>query len=262
VWPRVSDRRAFVIVHSGVNVLAWLSLWFWQRSPYGRFLSHRENEGVHTLGAHYLVFASVFVAGWTLMTVAMMLPTSLPLVALFHSFVRTRPHQLQLVAVLVAGYLGVWTAFAVVVHAADLGLHRTVDRFGWLHANAWMISAATILFVGVYQFTPLKYRCLDKCRSPLSFIMEHWRGGSERAQALRLGLSHGLFCVGCCWALMLLMFAVGVGNIGWMLALGAVMAFEKNAPWGRRLTAPLGALLVGWGLTLMLLGAPGPGGTQ
>ena len=73
---------------------------------------------------------------------------------------------------------------------------------------------------GVYQFTPLKYHCLDKCRAPLGFIMGHWRGRRERLQALRLGLHHGLFCVGCCWSLMLLMFAVGVGSLGWMLALG------------------------------------------
>jgi predicted metal-binding membrane protein len=262
VWPRVTDRRAFLVALGGLIVLAWLSLWIWKESPYGRFLSHRENEGVHSLGTHYGLLLVVFVAGWMLMTVAMMLPTSLPLVALFYSFVRARPHQLQLVALLIIGYLGVWTVFAFVVHAADLGIHRTVDDVGWLHANEWIVSAATILFVGVYQFTPLKYRCLDKCRSPLSFIMGHWRGGSERAQAVRLGLHHGLFCLGCCWALMLLMFAVGVGNIGWMLVLGAVMAVEKNAVWGRRLTAPLGALLVGWGLTLVLLGAPGPGGVQ
>jgi predicted metal-binding membrane protein len=262
VWPRVRDQRAFVATVGGLIVLAWLSLWIWKQSPYGRFLSHRENEGVHNLGPHYGSLLFVFVAGWTLMTVAMMLPTSLPLVALFKSFVRTRPHQLQLVALVIAGYIAVWTLFAVYVHVADVGIHRSVDSVGWLGAHAWIISAATILFAGVYQFTPLKYRCLDKCRSPLSFIMEHWQGGSERAQALRLGLHHGLFCLGCCWALMLLMFAVGVGNIGWMLALGAVMAVEKNAAWGRRLTAPLGLALVCWGVTLVVLGAPGPGGVQ
>ena len=262
MWPRVKDQRVFAVVLGGLILLAWLSLWTWQQSPYGRFLSHRENEGVHALGTHYAFLAVVFVAGWTLMTVAMMLPTSLPLVVLFHSFVRSRPRQLQLVSLLIAGYLAVWTAFALVLHAGDVGIHRAVDSVGWLHAHEWIISAVTILFVGVYQFTPLKYRCLDKCRSPLSFIMGHWRGGSERAQALRLGLHHGLFCVGCCWALMLLMFAVGVGNIGWMLLLGAVMAVEKNAAWGRKLTAPLGAALVAWGLALVLLGAPGPGGVQ
>jgi predicted metal-binding membrane protein len=262
VWSRVSDRRLLVGTIGSLVALSWLSLWIWRQSPYGRLLSHRENATVPGLDSKYFLLALVFVMGWTLMTVAMMLPTSLPLVALFHSFVRARPHQLQLVALLVVGYLGVWTSFAVVIHAADLGIHRTVDRVAWLDAHAWLISVATLVFAGVYQFSSLKRRCLDKCRSPLSFIMEHWRGGSERAQALRLGARHGLFCLGCCWSLMLLMFAVGVGNIGWMLALGAVMAVEKNAVWGRRLTAPLGAALVVWGLTLAVLGAPGPGATQ
>jgi predicted metal-binding membrane protein len=86
----------------------------------------------------------------------------------------------------------------------------------------------------------------------LSFLTEYWRGNQERTQAFRLGMRHGLFCIGCCWSLMLLMFAVGVGNVGWMLILGAVMAIEKNLPWGRRISAPLGVGLVCWGLVLGL----------
>jgi predicted metal-binding membrane protein len=109
------------------------------------------------------------------------------------------------------------------------------------------------VLAGLYQFTPLKYQCLDKCRSPLSFIMGHWQGSHEQAQAFRLGVHHGIFCIGCCWSLMLLMFVVGMANIGWMLALGIVMAVEKNMPWGRRLSAPLGAVLLGWGLILVLV---------
>lgn len=120
----------------------------------------------------------------------------------------------------------------------------------WLQSQAWAISAATLAGAGLYQFPPLKHHCLDKCRSPLSFIMEHWQGERDHVQAFRLGVHHGIFCIGCCWSLMLLMFAVGIGNLGWMLALGAVMAAEKNLPWGRRISAPLGGALVGWGLIL------------
>jgi predicted metal-binding membrane protein len=86
----------------------------------------------------------------------------------------------------------------------------------------------------------------------LSFVTEYWRGRQERRNAFLLGTHHGLFCVGCCWALMLLMFAVGVGNIAWMLALGALMAAEKNLPWGRKLSAPTGVALIGWGGMIFL----------
>jgi predicted metal-binding membrane protein len=109
----------------------------------------------------------------------------------------------------------------------------------------------------VYQFTSLKYRCLDKCRSPVSFVLGHWRGRHERRQALWLGMHHGVFCLGCCWSLMLLMFAVGLGNLAWMFALAVVMAVEKNAPWGRRLTAPLGAVLLLVAAVLVAAGASG-----
>jgi len=95
--------------------------------------------------------------------------------------------------------------FGLFVHLGDRVLHEAVARTSWLDANAWMIGAATILLAGLYQFAPLKHRCLDRCRSPLAFVMEHWRGGRPETDAFRLGVRHGIFCVGCCWSLMLLM---------------------------------------------------------
>jgi predicted metal-binding membrane protein len=139
----------------------------------------------------------------------------------------------RLAFLLMAGYVVVWTACGALVYAGDAVLHALVAPGGWLAAHARLLGADTLVLAGLYQFTPLKYHCLDKCRSPFGFITEHWRGRHEHWQARRLGLHHGLFCVSCCWSLMLLMFAVGVGNLGWMLVLGAVLAVEKNAPWGR-----------------------------
>ena len=255
MWPRVRDDKLFAAALFGLIVLAWVSLWIWSSSPWGRFLGHEEG-GEAGLGDDYLVLLLVFVAGWTLMTVAMMLPTSLPLVTLFRGLVRRRPDHALLVGLVLVGYLGVWTSFALLVHAGDRGIHAVVDQVGWLEANAWVIGAGTLLLAGLYQFSSLKYRCLDKCRSPFSFVMAHWRGGRGRSDALRLGLDHGLFCLGCCWSLMLVMFAVGVGNLAWMLVLAAVMAFEKNHPLGRRLSAPVGAALVVWACVLVLVQAP------
>ena len=244
MWPRVRDQRVFVGAFTGLVGLTWLSLWTWGRSPYGEFLSHKELGNVDGVSGQYGWTALLFVAGWTLMIVAMMLPTSLPLVALFNSFVRARPNRGRLTALVVTGYLSVWTLFGFVVHTGDRFVHLTVERSGWIEAHTWVIGAGTVLLAGMYQFTALKHKCLDKCRSPLSFVMEHWHGGRGEQEAFRLGAHHGVFCVGCCWSLMLLMFAVGVGNLAWMLALAAVMAVEKNVSWGRRLSAPLGVLLI------------------
>ena len=256
LWPRVRHDRLFFGLIAGLVGLAWLSLWLWQQSPHARFLGHEEIGGTGPIDDGYLVLLALFVGGWTLMTVAMMLPTSLPVVAFFRTLVRRRSNHVSLVALLVLGYVGVWIAFAGLVHVGDLGIHAAVERVGWVDQNAWVIAASTFALAGVYQFSTMKYRCLDKCRSPVAFVMQNWRG-QERWDALRLGVRHGIFCLGCCWALMLLMFAVGVGNIAWMLALGAVMATEKNVPWGRRLSAPLGVVLIGCGLALALAGTLG-----
>jgi predicted metal-binding membrane protein len=244
LWPTVRATRLLLGLLGALIGLAWVSLWIWKASPYGRYLSHEENAHVTTLGTGYATVVLLFVAGWTLMTVAMMLPTSLPLVATFSAIVRARANRASLVAILVLGYLAVWTAFAFVAHAGDLGIHKTVDRVGWLHRNEWVIAAGTFALAGAYQFSSLKYRCLEKCRSPVAFVLQHWHGGRERLQALALGVHHGLFCLGCCWSLMLLMFALGIANLGWMLVLAALMAAEKNAPWGRRLSAPVGIVLL------------------
>ena len=255
-WPRAHDRRLFTALLVALVVLAWLALWVWGQSPYGRFLNHEGLAEVEIgLDANALLLAVVFVAGWTLMTFAMMLPTSLPLVQMFRRLTRQRADSPRLMVLLIAGYLSVWVLFGVVAHIGDRGLHEIVAMSAWLEANAWVLGSGTLLLAGAYQFTPLKYHCLDKCRSPLSFIMEHWQGSREQAQAFRLGLHHGIFCVGCCWSLMLLMFAVGVGNLGWMLVLGTVMAVEKNMPWGRRLSAPLGVGLLAGGLAVVLVAA-------
>ena len=251
MWPRVSDSRVVATLLIALIGMTWVALLVWGHSPYGRFLSHEEVGEVEGFGGGFVAIVALFVAAWVLMTIAMMLPTSLPLVALFRSFVRRRPNHLRLVLLLIAGYLGVWALFGAVAHVGDRGLHETVERIGWLDDNAWVIAAGTILLAGAYQFSPLKHLCLERCRSPFSFIQQHWRGGRAAAEAFRLGVHHGLFCLGCCWSLMLLMFAVGVGNLAWMLALGSVMTVEKNAPWGRRVSAPVGVLLLGWGVLLV-----------
>jgi len=252
MWSRVDTRKPLVLALLALSALAWLALWLWDRSPYGRYLSHHSLDVVREDAA----LAPVFVAGWVVMVIAMMLPTSLPLITLFQSMTRARRRQGWLIGLLIGGYLAAWTIFGALVYGADGILHGVVERSHWLADNAWRFSTLTVLAAGAFQFTALKYHCLDKCRSPLAFIAEHWHGRNPAREALNLGVRHGLFCIGCCWALMLLMFAVGAGSLGWMLILGALMAVEKNLPWGRQIGKPLGVVLLIAGVALLLAGGP------
>jgi len=250
MWQSARNDRLFLSLLAALIGLAWLTLWVWGQSPYGRFLDHRALTDVTSEDLRLVVF---FVGGWTLMISAMMLPTTLPLIALFRTITGDRSNKLTLVGLLATGYLAVWIGFGVLVQIADLGVHEGAEQIRWLNSNDWVIGAGTLILAGAYQFTPLKYHCLDKCRSPFSFIAGRWSGGNETVQSFRLGVDHGIFCVGCCWTLMLLMFGVGAGNLGWMLVLGSVMAIEKNMPWGRKLSAPLGLVLIGSGLLTVTL---------
>jgi predicted metal-binding membrane protein len=246
----------------GLIALSWVTLFLWEKSPYGRYLDHGRWTDIGLAGricgalpaGNMVLPLLLYAGGWLLMSAAMMLPTTLPLLDRFQRMVAARPGRAGLVALLIAGYLMAWAGFGVAAHGLDLGLHAMARQTAWLPSHGWLIGAAVLLTAGAFQFSELKYRCLDRCRTPFGFIVEHWRGVRPRLEAFRLGLDHGLFCVGCCWAIMLLMFVVGTGSVGWMLALGAVMALEKNSPWGRRLSHPLGAALIGWA-ALIVIGA-------
>jgi predicted metal-binding membrane protein len=240
---------------------AWIALVLWEQSPYGRYLDHGRwtDRGFAAAmcrvlpGGEVLLPGLLYVGGWLLMLAAMMLPTTLPLLQRFDRLAATRGDRVELIALLLVGYLLVWLGFGVAAHLLDAVLHAIVQQSIWLTLNAWVLGAGLLAIAGLFQFSRLKYHCLDKCRTPLSFIMQHWHGITPRRDALLLGAHHGVFCVGCCWAIMLLMFVVGTGNVGWMLVLGAVMAIEKNAAWGRKLSQPLGLALIA-GAALMVGG--------
>ena len=189
------------------------------------------------------------------MLAAMMLPTALPVLWLFGRVAGRRGGAGRLVAVAAAGYLAAWAGFGLVAHLADAEVAAGVRQSAWLTFNGWALGAAVLALAGAFQFSGLKRRCLERCRSPLALVMQHWRGARPLREAWGLGLAHGLFCVGCCWALMLIMFVVGTGNVGWMLALALVMAVEKNLASGRRLSAPVGVALLAWSGAVVALHA-------
>lgn len=240
--PRRSRGPQLVlyVALAALSGAAWLTLWLWGQSSSARFLHHASTASA---GAG-TTEGVLFVAGWAVMIVAMMLPTSVPLVTTFGGMVARRGNGAQLVALVIAGYLVVWTAFGAALYLGDRGLHLLVNAWPWLASNAYLISAVTLAMAGAYQFSALKYRCLDECRSPIGFIINRWQARRLRWESFSLGVAHGLFCVGCCWSLMLVMFAVGLGSLAWMFVLALVMAVEKNHPQGRRLSRPLGVVLL------------------
>ena len=190
-----------------------------------------------------LVALVVFLAGFQVMTVGMMLPSSMPMLSMMVQASRRqgRPRATQLA--FLAGYAAVWTGFAAAAFLGDTVIHQVVHRWLWLYLHSWVIGAATLALAGGFQFSPLKERCLKQCRSPFSFFVHYYRKGV--GAAWRLGLRHGVFCLGSCWALMLVMFGLGVGSLVSMALLTGVMVVEKTFPGGQRLSPVIGGALLG-----------------
>jgi predicted metal-binding membrane protein len=186
---------------------------------------------------------------WAAMMVAMMLPSALPTILLFHKAIRNDPgvgSPFRRMFAFAAGYILAWSGFSVVATLLQWSLAEAALLSPMMVSASPWLGGALLIVAGVYQWTPFKYACLRHCRSPMAFLMEHWRPGMPRA--LRLGLRHGLNCVGCCWALMLLLFVGGVMNLLWIGAITAFVLMEKLAPYGAQ-----GGRLSG--LALMLAGA-------
>ena len=250
----IRTQRGLVPIIGLLIATAWAALWLWAQSPYGRYLDHGRWTEIGIAAdicralprGDVLLPGLLYVGGWLLMTAAMMLPTVLPLLRRFERLTAARADRHILVGLLIADYLLVWAAFGIAAHLLDTALHLIAGQSTWLVVNGWLLGATVLAIAGAFQFTRLKYRCLDRCRTPLGFMTQYWHGRRPKWNAFLLGGHHGGFCVGCCWAVMLLMFVVGTGNVGYMLVLGAVMAVEKNAPWGRRLSRPLGFALLSW----------------
>jgi predicted metal-binding membrane protein len=242
---------------------AWVALWTFRASPYGRLVEHGGWGDAGALaelcravpGGTVVVPALLYAGAWLLMIAAMMLPTTFPLLAIFRRVVATRPDSGRLTVLVVLGFFMAWMGFGLAAHALDAGLLFAASTQGALIAYGWAIGAAVLAGAGLFQFSALKYRCLEQCRTPFGFVTARWHGRSPSREAFRLGVGHGLFCVGCCWALMLVTFVVGMGNLGWMLVLAAAMAAEKNLPWGRRLRTPLGLALIGWAGAIVVANA-------
>jgi predicted metal-binding membrane protein len=244
---------ALAVLLAGLSMLAWGALWAWSASPYARYAEHGnwlDSSAFAALcralpGGMLFGPAVLYALAWVLMIAAMMLPTTYPVLGIFRVSTRSRADGRRLLALVLAGFFCAWFLFGLLAHALDGAVAWLGGRNGWLLEHGWAAGALVLAAAGLFQFSALKYRCLEQCRTPFAFVASRWRGRSPAREAFGIGLDHGVFCVGCCWALMLCMFVVGTGSLGWMLALGALMAVEKNLPGGARLRAPIGLGLLG-----------------
>lgn len=239
---------AFPWAIAGVVACSWLVLWAWSTSAYSDYLGHGSGDG----GATPVATIPLFAVGWALMIAAMMLPLAASLVGSFGLVVRRRPDRRRLEAALIAGFFSVWIAVGFAFQAFDGGVHAAVHAVSWLGDRPQLLGAAAFVAAGTFQFSSLKHRCLTACRTPRSFVYRHWRGGRPETDALRIGVAYGVSCVGCCWALMLLLFALAATSLPAMLAVGVLAAAERNTAVGARLSAPVGAGLVVAGVVMAL----------
>jgi len=190
----------------------------------------------------------LFVIWWTMM-MAMMLPSAAPAILAYGALSRKFAEQGKPVAplaVFVAGYAAIWTCFAAVAVALQLVLSQVIELSMMMAVTSAVTGGGLLIAAGLYQMSPLKAACLRKCQSPLMFLARNWQKGY--LGALRMGLSHGLYCLGCCWVLMGLLFYGGVMELRWIVGLALYVAVEKLIPAGNQLNRFTGTFLIGWGL--------------
>lgn len=189
----------------------------------------------------------LFLAMWLVMMVAMMFPAVSPVVLLFERWRRSRERSAATTVAFVAGYLIIWSVAGVVAFTAIVALDLQIDS----SSTAMRVGGAVLLGAGIYQLTPLKTACLTQCRSPLSLIMEHAQLLGEGVRGpMQVGLMHGGWCIGCCWALMAVLIALGVMHLGWMAAVAAVILAEKLLPAGRAVSYGIGGVLLAAGVAV------------
>ncbi|MBU9160364.1 DUF2182 domain-containing protein [Burkholderia multivorans] len=253
------ERAVTLLAMAAVAALCWFYVW----TGAGTGMSALEMTTValfpHRLpddpGSMAPSLPTVILMWWTMM-IAMMTPGAAPLVLLYRRVLRHRGAEARasarLSACLLAGYLVAWLAFSVLAAWLQQGLQPAGLISGMmLWSKSAVLSALVLALAGLYQFSPLKRACLRQCRSPVGFLTAHWRPGL--AGSFVLGVRHGLYCVGCCWLLMALLFVGGVMNVVWIAALSLIVVVEKVAPRGERFGHALGIVLIGWAIATLLV---------
>jgi predicted metal-binding membrane protein len=254
-------RRDRAVTAAGLAALT-LAGWLYLLHEAGALPGMAGMPGMRMAPPWDLVDLALAFAMWTIMMVAMMLPSAAPMTLLFARVNRTRraaagsaagddPAARPAVstAVFVAGYLLVWTAFSALAALGQWVLQALALLSPHTLQVGPVLAGALLMAAGLYQMTPLKYACLARCQTPLGFLVTEWREG--RRGALVMGLRHGAHCAGCCWLLMALLFAAGVMHLGWVAAIAAFVLLEKLLPAGRVAPLVTGGVLLAWGIAVI-----------
>jgi predicted metal-binding membrane protein len=245
------DRRIVTASLVLVVALAWLYLW-------------RDSTAMSDMGMAGMPMASMLPAlgagalsltfvMWTIMMVGMMLPSAAPAILLYGALVRKNGERgtvLPAVWIFTSGYIAVWMGFSLVATLLQVALEQAALVTPMIASASNGLSAAILIAAGIYQWLPLKAACLNKCRNPLEIFVTRWRTGT--GGAFRMGAEHGLFCVGCCWMLMLLLFVAGVMNLVWVALIASFVFVEKLLPAGKLTSSFAGVALVVSGLFLLI----------
>jgi predicted metal-binding membrane protein len=249
------DRLTVAVSLALVVLLAWLYLVRLAGAGMMDMPGMRLFPGMAPGGLSVRAAAADFLlltAMWIVMMVGMMLPSAAPTTLIVSAIERKRGATNPFfgrTALFVVAYLLVWAAFSVAAAAAQTGLARTGHLSMEMATTSSILAGAIFVLAGLYELTPLKDRCLSHCRGPIDWIAHHWRPGM--AGAFRMGLTHGVFCLGCCWALMLLLFVGGVMNLLWVAALAALVLVQKLLPGGKLVARIGGAVLILCGVYLV-----------
>jgi len=239
------DHVAILLVLVGLAAISWLYLYL-QMSPMD------EMAMPVAFSRWTAADFALNVAIWWVMMPGMMLPSAAPMILTFATVnrrKRTRGQPFVPTAVFTTGYLIAWGLFGIAATVADWGLEQTALMSPMTQRLSPALGAAVVIVAGVYQLTPFKYVCLTNCRSPVDFVLNHWRDGA--VGALRMGFEHGLYCLGCCWFLMALLFAAGTMSLLWMAAITAFVLAEKLFPAGRWIARVSGLVMIAFGLYLL-----------
>jgi predicted metal-binding membrane protein len=242
------DRVVVVFALLGVIILAWGYLLF------GAGMSMDEMPMAQQQPTWTPSYAALVSAMWVVMMAAMMLPSAAPMILLYGTIANRREIKGDPAVgagVFGLGYIVVWTAFSLAAVTLQFGLDQAQLLSPTMSVTSRSVAGGVLIAAGVYQWTPLKQACLRRCRSPLEFLATEWREG--RVGALKMGLRHGAFCLGCCWTLMLLLFVGGIMNIAWIAAAAAFVLAEKVSPGGHWIGGVTGVLLVLWGAAILVL---------